>query len=545
MGAGGAYYLIRAPPTAPAQTVTATVRETVTGVVPPTTTVATIVAKYGGTLVAQLTDEPAQLNPMISVHAATSFVGAQVFETLIQRDFEMNLSPGLARSWDVSSDGKTYIFDLQPDAVWHDGEPFTADDVVFTYTQLAPKNFPYYDAYFGSVKSVEALGKHTVAFKLKEYVSPDFLTYFADICGGTPLPRHLYEGTDIGNNPYNTNPIGTGPFKMSEWKKATSITTVKNPDYFVQERPYLDKIVTVFIYDASAALAAFQAGQVHALWGMQEPSMIPTVEKIPGAAVSILPSPAQPYYKMQFNLRDPILKSTEVRQALYHATNIPEIFEKIYYESGILSTGPLSPGSFTKKYYTADVKQYQYDPNVANQLLDEAGYARKGDGTRFKLECLIPASGAMFIKQCEILRDQWSKVGVDLVNVAEEDMLFLQHVYLDWKFQLNPIWEYGGPTIGPALGYLHSRQIIKSYFTNNMGYSNSRVDELIDLQASESDEAKRIEKVQEIQRIVMEDPPEIYLFTINSIYPYYTKFHNMPPAPGIPPEAWEDVWVEQ
>jgi peptide/nickel transport system substrate-binding protein len=536
--------LIRAPPTLPAQTVTATVTETATGVVPPATTVATIAAMYGGTLVTQLTDEPATLNPMTSVHAATEFVGAQVYETLIQRDLDMNLSPGLAKSWDRSSDGKTYIMELQPNAVWHDGEPFTSDDVVFTYTQVAPKNFPYYDAYFGLIKSVEAPGKHTVVFNLKAQ-NPDLLTYFADIGGGVPIPRHLYEGTDVMKSPYNMNPIGTGPFKMSEWKKATSITVVKNPDYFVQGRPYLDKIVTVFIYDASAAVAAFQAGQVQALWGMQEPSMIPTVEKVPGATVAILPTPAQPYYKLQFNLRDPILKIKEVRQALYHASNIAEIFEKVFYNTGILSTGPISPGSFTKKYYTNDVKHYPYDPGTANQLLDGAGFTKKGDGMRFKLECLIPASGAMFIKECEILRDQWSKVGVDLVNTAEEDMLFLQHVYMDWKFQLNPIWEYGGPTVGPAIGMLHSRNIIKSYFTNNMGYSNPRVDELLDEQASETDDAKRIAEVQEIQKIVMEDPPEMYMFTLNGIYPYYTKFHNMPPSPGTPPENWENVWMEQ
>lgn len=543
--AGGAYYYgMPAPTPAVTPTVTPTLTPTATEIATTIAAATSAGPKYGGKVVLQMTGEPDLLNPMLSIWEIVESICGGIFDTLIRRDWEMNLSPGLAKSWDTSPDGKTITLQLEENVLWHDGQPFTSDDVVYTYSDLVPNYSPFYKAYFGNLESVEASGEHSVVFKLKA-PNPDFLAHIAQEAGGVPMPKHLYAGTDVMKNPSNTNPVGTGPFKFVRWDKTASITLAKNPDYYVKGRPYLDTIVWAFIYDAAAAVAAFQAGTVDQLFGEQEPSELPVLQQIPDATVDLRFAPSQPFHKMQFNLRDPILKDTKVRQALYHATDISEIWEKIMFKEAVISTGPLSQGTFTKKFYTPDVQAYPLDVDNANKILDDAGYAKKSDGKRFQLQCVIPSSATWFIKKCELLRNQWSKIGVDLVNVAEEDTLFLQHVFLEWKFQVNPVWEYGGPTIGDALGYLHSSQMIKAYFTNNMGYSNQKVDQLLDSQAVETDANARISMVQQIQQEVMKDPPEIYLYTAQNMFPYKSKFHGLPAPPGVPGEHYDNIWVDQ
>jgi ABC-type dipeptide transport system, periplasmic component len=169
----------------------------------------------------------------------TQMVAGNIYEGLLRYDTDMNPQPGLAESWEVSEDGLTYTFTLHEGVVWHDGEPFTAEDVVFSVDTFLRETHPRLRVSLQHVESVTALDDRTVQFQLKNPFGP-FLGVFE--VGTMPMiPKHIYEGTDFANNPMNATPIGTGPFKFEEWERGSYIHLVKNEDYYVEGQPYLDE----------------------------------------------------------------------------------------------------------------------------------------------------------------------------------------------------------------------------------------------------------------------------------------------------------------
>ena len=339
----GAYYATR--PTAPTAT-TAT-----------TSTAATTGPTYGGSLIFYFQGEPAPLNPITQMHDFTLCVTGSIFDRLLWRDLQNTLYPDLAKALPtVSADGKTYTFDLVENAMWHDGEPFTADDVVFTFADAAPKGCPSYESFYGAIDNVTAVGKHSVEFRLKQ-ADPDLLLHLSQVYAASILPKHLFEGIDINDNQYNQSPIGTGPFKFKEWQKGTSITVEKNPDYFMEGKPYLDKIIFRVVASESAAFQAYKTGELDYLWNISYSTSVDWKQD-PNTDLGAPDSPMLPMWKFQWNIRNPIrqgmgdnpVAKKEVRQALYHATDMQELFEKVYYGYGRLLTGPLADSPFTHQY---------------------------------------------------------------------------------------------------------------------------------------------------------------------------------------------------
>src|SRR3954454_4764340 len=146
--------------------------------------------------------------------------------------------PSLAESWEISPDGLTYTFHLRKNVKWHDGKPFTADDVLFTTKTFLPETHPRARANFARAESITASDPYTVVFKLKEPFGP--FIYAFEVSSAPMMPKHIYEGTDFRNNPANATPIGTGPFKFVEWQKGSFIHLARFDDYFKPGQPYLD-----------------------------------------------------------------------------------------------------------------------------------------------------------------------------------------------------------------------------------------------------------------------------------------------------------------
>ena len=170
--------------------------------------------KRGGTLNAILNPEPPLLVLGLNQQAPTQVVAGKIYQGLLRYDFALKPLPSLAKSWTVSADGLTYTFKLEENVRWHDGQPFTAEDVVFTTTKFLPEVHPRARAAFDRCESIRATDKFTVEFRLKEPFEP-FL--YAFLPAGAPMmPKHVYEGSDFRNNPANATPIGTGPFKLKE-----------------------------------------------------------------------------------------------------------------------------------------------------------------------------------------------------------------------------------------------------------------------------------------------------------------------------------------
>ncbi|MDR3230298.1 MAG: ABC transporter substrate-binding protein, partial [Synergistaceae bacterium] len=214
----------------------------------------------GGTLSAILQPEPVTLTPVTNMAQPTQVVAGNIFDGLVYYDRDLTPKPALAESWDVSADGLNITFHLRKDVTWHDGKPFSAADVKWSLENVWKTIHPRNKTLFESVEKVDTPDAYTVVLTLSTPSLP-VLSVINGV-GSIILPRHLYEGTDILNNPYNNAPVGTGAFIFREWSRGEYIVLEKNPNYWDKGKPYLDKIIFRIIPDASSRAAALEKGEV-------------------------------------------------------------------------------------------------------------------------------------------------------------------------------------------------------------------------------------------------------------------------------------------
>ncbi|MGR3626428.1 MAG: ABC transporter substrate-binding protein, partial [Limimaricola sp.] len=219
----------------------------------------------GGRLDIVVQPEPPSLMLGLVQNGPTQMVAGHIYESLLRYDTDLNPVPALAKGWEISEDGLTYTFHLHDDVVWHDGEPFSAEDVVFSADTFLRETHSRLRVSLNYVESITAPDENTVVFQLSEPFGP-FINSFE--AGTMPIvPKHIYEGTDYADNEMNATPIGTGPFKFEEWEKGSYIHLVKNEDYYLDGKPYLDEVYFRVIPDAASRAVAFETGEVDVLPG--------------------------------------------------------------------------------------------------------------------------------------------------------------------------------------------------------------------------------------------------------------------------------------
>jgi len=338
---------------------------------------------YGGTLIIAARGDGPHLNPSLHWSPTVVYPGSQIFNALIEHDFQLNPRPDLAESWEISEDGLKYTFHLVENASWHDGEPFTSADVKFTFDEMIPLHPGGTRITLKPVESVEAPDDYTVVFNMK-YVYPAFTNYLGTFYAPIAA-KHLFEGTDILNNPHNNNPIGTGPFKFVEWVKGDHITLVRNDDYFREGKPYLDKIIFNLRLsgDTSGKMLAIEKGEIDYIERLPF-SAVDQLQKTPGVNMVLWKHSSQSIQRVYFNLRNPILSNKNVRQAIAHALDLDLIVDRV--TSGYTTKGT-SPISSIAATYNPDVPMYEYSISKADELLDAAGYPKDAAGIRFEIDC--------------------------------------------------------------------------------------------------------------------------------------------------------------
>ena len=212
-----------------------------------------------GKLIFSLLGEVSVLNPILSTDTSSSAVGGTIFTGMTKINEKFEVIPDLAKSWKVSKDGKIWTFYLRRDVKWHDGHPFTAEDVVFTFNSiLNPKvNSVRRSDYIIDGKPIKfkALNRYTVRANLPKPFAP-----FLVRSGMSVIPKHILKGKDINTAKFNRDPVGTGPFKFKEWVTGDHVTVVRNPDYYLG-KPKLAEIIYKVIPDANAQLVALEAGE--------------------------------------------------------------------------------------------------------------------------------------------------------------------------------------------------------------------------------------------------------------------------------------------
>jgi peptide/nickel transport system substrate-binding protein len=501
--------------------------------------------RAGGSLNLIVNPEPPSINLGHAKLGPSSFVGSKIYEGLITLSPKLEPIPRLAQSWTISPDGKTYTFKLRPGVKWHDGKPFTSADVVFSFKQYLPAVFARTKLIMDKVASIEAPDDLTVVFKLK-HSYPAFM-YIFEATGGTIMPKHLYEGvTDYRTTPVNNNVVGTGPFKLAEWRRGAYIKLVKNPDYWDKGKPYLDNLYFHIVPDAVGRSIAFESGKVDAIRaGDVENFEIARLAALPGAALSKAGWEfLQPVAYFHMNLRNKPMDDLRFRQAVAHAIDRQFIIRNIFSTFGNPVHGPFPPGY---AFHDPSVEtQYPYDPAKAKALLDEMGLKPGPDGTRVTLRLLPLPYGETWQRLAEYTREALNAVGIKTTIVATDVPGWVTRLSSgDFDFGYNFVYLLGDPAIGISQTYLSTNQLNRGTAANVDGYVNPAIDELLLKAEQETNVAERAKLYAQIQKTLSRELP--MLWTHHMVMPtvYRTKVKNLISTGLGMNENFADVWIDK
>lgn len=491
----------------------------------------------GGSAVVAIPADPGHLNPAITTGYHVHIVANSIFNGLVALNREMVPQPDLAESWSVNPESTVYTFNLHRNVRWHDGRPFTATDVKFTFEQVLFRHHARTRAGLGQiVEAIDTPDDHTVILRLRRPYGA--VLQGLDVTETPILPRHLYESTDPNNNPANLRPVGTGPFRFDSYRPDQTVTLVRNPDYFKPGLPYLDRLVFRVIPDANTQVAALQRGEIDVIDRIPSADM----ERLTGRSGIRLESTSSGagggncIMTISFNLERQPLADIRVRRAIAHAINREQILQQVIFGEGSVAAAPISSG-IGWAHAAGVLARYTHSPQQAAALLDEAGLRPGPDGTRFALDILhFPT----FNKYSEVMRPQLARVGIRL-NVRPHDRAaFIEAVFARRDFDLNLISYCNGadPEIGVRRMYV-SNNIGNVAFSNAAAYRNARIDELFAMAGATADLERRRTLYREFQAIVADQLPYWWLVEAMGTVAHRDVFNDLAPWTGqFAERAW-------
>jgi peptide/nickel transport system substrate-binding protein len=498
----------------------------------------------GGTLIATIEPQPSVLTTVFNNQYANAVLSTNIFDGLMRYDENLRPQPSLAESWTVAPDGLSITFKLRQGVKWHDGVEFTSDDVKFSALEAWKKTHPRGRLTFASLRDVETPDKYTAVFRLD---SPSLVILNAlNAAESQIIPKHIYEGSPIPTNPANLKPIGTGPFRFKEWKKGQYIELERNPDYWESGKPYLDRVIFKAIPDTASRAAGLETGEV--LYAPYDAVPLGDVARLRQDPSLKFETRGYDYhsqfYVLEFNLRNPLLANDMVRKALARAIDRKALVETVWYGLGKPSTGPI-PSRVTT-FYTPDVPRYDFDVAAAEKQLDEAGYPRNANGTRFALSIDFTAVGDVTGNSAEFIRQNLKRIGVEVKLNNSDDPTYLKKVYKDYNFDLNLLQI--SPLIDPQMGlfrlYWTKAQAPGVPYVNASGYSSPVTDRIIEAIRIEGDPEKRVALFHDLQRQAMTDLPLVPLFEMQHFTFYGSKVHGINTTPDGVISSLRNVWIE-
>jgi peptide/nickel transport system substrate-binding protein len=492
--------------------------------------------KQGGTLVIGNTEEPDYLNPVLYTLATSYDVVSAIDDPMAVIDNTGKLVPRLATSWTVAPDALTYTFHLRQGVTWQDGQPFTADDVKFTYESFVNPNVNAFTTTgWSAVDHVDTPDPNTVVYHLKSLYAG-----FLEAVAPQPLvPSHiLAKSTDFNKDPYNRMPIGTGPFQVTEWKSADHITLTAYPNYW-GGKPKLDRIIFRIVPDQTTLLNQLKTGEVNLAYSMS-PQQIADIKKISNHDLSNLPG--LQWYHIDLK-QIGFLRETVVRQALDYATPKKQIVQSILRGAGDVAYADQSPISWA---YEPNVTHHDYDIAKAKQMLAGDGFTAGSDGTLQKdgtpfVMTLYAVSGDPVTQQVvQVIDSSWAQLGIKMNAPGFQDA--------------NSLYSPNGPQFnqdmtGLLYSWFNSIDPTDTYFWNSnqipstpqggggniICYYNKfsfqdQIDQLTNAQDATVDKAQRKQIFSQIQKLLAEQVPDIFLWWNHLISSSPTNFHGWLPA---------------
>lgn len=483
---------------------------------------------YGDALVAGSISDARTLIPILASDSASADVCGLLYNGLVKYDKDINLIGDLAESWEIKNEGLTIIFHLRKGIRWHDGRPFTAGDVAFTYQKLVdPLVRTPYSGDFLKVKSLEIIDDYTVSISYSEPFAPGLASW------GMPImPRHLLEKEDLHTTLFARQPIGTGPFKHKTWKSQERIELVSNKNYF-EKAPYLSRYIFKVIPDEATLFLELQAQTIDfsGLSSLQYKKQTDTKFFKDNYQKFRLESFGYTY--LGYNLSHPFFKDKRIRQALNYAINKNEVIQGALQGLGRICTGPFVPESWA---YNKEIIPAPYSPEKAKEILSECGWIdHNGDGilekegAAFEFTIITNQGNIERQRAAEIIQSQLGGIGIKVKIKIVEWSAFLSEYIDKRRFEAILLgWSLGREP--DCYDIWHSSKIREGEF-NFIGYSNSDVDRLLDDGRKTFDQSKRKEIYHAIHTILYDEQPYMFLYIPDSLPIIAKRFTGIEPAP--------------
>ncbi len=484
----------------------------------------------GGTLNWVFFPEPQAIIAINTTSGTGQTIGSKINEGLLRYTYDMTPLPNLATEWAISPDGLRYRFALRRGVAWHDGRPFTAADVAFSLLRLREAH-PRGRITFANVAEVRTPDPHSVEIVLSR-PAPFLISAFAG--AESPIvPRHVYGAIRPEASASLAQTIGTGPFLLKEWVPGSHLLFERNPHYWDEGKPYLDRIVLRIITDPGARAAAFEAGEVD-LGGNPVPlADLTRLRALPKLVVDTTTyAYSGPQTQLFFNLDTGVLQDLRVRRAVAHAIDLKALLAAVYFGHGAVSPTPVSV--VHPKFHDASLGPVPFDVKRAEALLDEAGHRRGPGGTRFPLRLTL--NPFLEGRYGDFIRQALTRIGIAVDFQRLDLATYLTRVYRDRAFDvtIESLSNTFDPTIGVQRAYWSKNFKLGLPFSNAAHYADPEVDRLLEAAAVEPDEARRRDLFVAFQRRIRADLPSVDLIAPSGIIVAHRKVKNFAPgAEGI------------
>lgn len=467
-------------------------------------------------LIVRAIGDPMSFNPDTLPDDNNYPIVQNIFNRLVKLDASKQIIPDLASKWEVSEDGKNITFFLREDAKWHDGNKVTSKDVKYTFDTIKANETYYMSTRLGIVDSIETPDDYTVVFKMNKAD----VSFIADLgwYGTFILPEHLYNnGEKWEDNPASKNPVGSGPFKLSEFKQGESITLVPNKDYH-EGSPKLDKLIFSIIPDDATAVQALINGDID----MFENVPAGNVEELKAAgnirlALNEYPSPM----RIIFNLKDKAVQDVNLRKAIASAINKEEISQKIY--AGVQKPEYNMYPSLIKWASNSEETSPHFNIEEAKKVLEDAGYKKDANGFYVAGLTLDVFEGGGYPEAAKLIEATLAQAGIDVEVQVHEYNAWSEKVGTKRDF----ILEMQGGFMGPDPAAL-AKRFGTGQASNYAAYSSAEFDSLCEQGAATGDQGKRAEYYKKAQALLAKDLPYVPIVTFAGYDANRSDYINLP-----------------
>ncbi len=481
---------------------------------------ATAPAKPTGRVVVGMSQEPTVFNPLMPHIEVDDAVHFSVFDALVRMDPKGEFHPNLAaevpsqKNSGISEDGLQWRVKLRDDVKWHDGKPFTADDVKFTLELILNPNFRAWRTGGHSlVEDIKVVSPTEITWRMKEPFAP-YLSFLAETF---IVPKHVLaaEG-DPNTTAFNQAPIGTGAFKWGNRVAGDHLELVANPDY-VGEGPYIERLVFKYIPDMTVLYTQFKSGAVDLVdQAYITADHFDEAKKLPGKKVTLEHSPS--IESIYLNLERPQFKDLAVREALYAAMDRKAIIDAIYYGVGTPTETFMPQSSF---YYNPNLPAQQFNLDRAREILDKAGWKpgkdgiRAKDGVRLSFSNATTAGNNLREQTQQFLQQTFAQIGVEMTISNLPPAVMWGEFWLKSQFDTAMVGVSYLIAADPDVTNRFATSAIAAKGgkgSNTAQYSNPEVDELLKKGARTFDQQDRRKIYNRVQEIVRHDLPFLPLY---------------------------------